>query len=76
MLLGHVEKTDGSRGALEISDGDKCFEQWFGHDLDKWQTMPTEYSFKKVHGAGDVIPQRFESAEACCLLRLPTSNQG
>ena len=29
------------------------------HDLDKWQTMPTDYSFKRVHGAGDLIPRRF-----------------
>ena len=27
--------------------------------LNKWQTMSTEYSFKKVHGAGDLIPWRF-----------------
>ena len=26
---------------------------------DKWHTMPTEYSFKRVHGAGDLIPRRF-----------------
>ena len=26
---------------LEISNGDKCFEQWKVHDLDTWQTMPT-----------------------------------
>ena len=54
--LGHVKKSDGNRGSLEISDNDKCFEQWYVHDLDKWQTMPTEYSFKRVHGAGDLIP--------------------
>ena len=59
MLLGHVKKSDGNRGTLEISNCDKCFEQWYVHDLDKWQTMPTEYSFKRVHGAGDLIPRRF-----------------
>ena len=37
----------------------QCLEQWYVHDLDTWQTMPTEYSFKKVHGAGDLIPRRF-----------------
>ena len=41
MLLGHVKKSDGIRGTLEISNGDKCFEQWCVHDMDKWQTMPT-----------------------------------
>ena len=60
VLLGHVKKSDGSRGTFEISNGDTCFEQWYVHDLDKWQTMPTEYSFKRVHGAGDLIPRRFE----------------
>ena len=59
VLLGHVEKSDGNRGTLEVSDGDKCLEQWYVHDLDKRQTMPTEYSLKKVHGAGDLIPRRF-----------------
>ena len=56
VLLGHVKKSDGT---LEISNGDKCFEHWCVHDLDKWQTMPTEYSFKRVYGAGDLIPRRF-----------------
>ena len=59
VLLGHVKKSDGNRGTLEISNGDKCSEQWYVHDLDKWQTMPTEHSFKRVHGAGDLIPRRF-----------------
>ena len=59
VLLGHVKKYDGNRGTLEISSGDKWFEQLCVHDLDKWQTMPTEYSFKRVHGAGDLIPRRF-----------------
>ena len=85
VLLGHVKKSNGNRGTLEISDGDKYFEQWYVHDLDKWQTMPTEYSFKKVHGAGDLISTalrdcghhcRHESAEASCLFRLLTSRQG
>ena len=49
VLLGHVQKSDGNRGTLEISIGDKCFEQryvhdsigdkcfeqWYVHDLDK-----------------------------------------
>ena len=52
------DKSDGNRGTLEISNGDKCFEQRYVHDLDKWQTMPTEY-FKRVHGAGALIPRRF-----------------
>ena len=43
VLLEHVKKSEGNRGTLEISDGDKCFEQCFVHDLDKWQTMPTEF---------------------------------
>ena len=59
VLLGHVKKSDVNRGTLEISDGDKCFELWCVHDLDKWQTMPTDYSFKRVHGAGDLSPRRF-----------------
>ena len=58
VLLGHVKKSDGNRGTLEISDGDKCFEQRCVHDLHKWQTMPTD-SFKRVRGAGDLIPRRF-----------------
>ena len=58
MLLGHVKKSDGNRGTLEISDGDKCFEQWFVHDMDKWQTMPTECSFKRVRGALGVVELR------------------
>ena len=59
VLLWHVKKSDGNRSTLEISNGDKCFGQWYVHDLDKWQRMPTEYSFKRVHGAGDLIPRRF-----------------
>ena len=59
VLLGHVKKSDGNRGTLEISGGDKCFEQWYVRDLDIRLTMPTEYFFKKVHGAGDLIPRRF-----------------
>ena len=80
VLLEHVKKSDGKRGTLEISKG-----QWHVHDLDKSQTMPTEYPFKRVHGAGGLIPRRFEievghhcrheSAQACCLFRLPTSRQ-
>ena len=27
VLLVHVKESDGNRGTLEISDGDKCFEQ-------------------------------------------------
>ena len=54
VLLGHVKKSDGNRGTLEISDGDE-----FVHDLDKSQTMPTEWSFKKVHGTGNLTPRRF-----------------
>ena len=57
VLRGHVKKSDGNRGTSEISDGEKCFEPWYVQDLDKWQT-PTEYSFKRVHGAGDLIPRR------------------
>ena len=52
-------RADGNRGTLETSTGDNCFKQRYVHDLDKWQTMPTEYSFKRVHGAGDLIPRRF-----------------
>ena len=59
VLLGHVKKSDGNRGTLEISGGDKCFEQWYVRDLDKRLTMPTEYFFKNGHGAGDLIPRRF-----------------
>ena len=59
VLLGHVKKSDGNRGTLEISDGDTCFEQWYVHDMEKGQTMPTEYFFKRVHGAGDLIRRRF-----------------
>ena len=47
VLLGHVKKSDGNRGTLEISNGDKCFEQWYVHDLNKRQTMPAEYYFKR-----------------------------
>ena len=32
VLLGHVQKSDGNRGTLEISHDDKCFEQWCVHD--------------------------------------------
>ena len=59
VLLGHVKKSVVNRGTLEISNGEKFFEQWYVHDLDKWKTMPTEYSFMRVHGAGDLIPRRF-----------------
>ena len=86
VLLGHVKKSDSNRGTLEISGGDKCFEQWYVRDLDKRLTMPTEYFFKKVHGAGDLIPRRFVVevyiAAATSLLkhaasfRLPTSRHG
>ena len=33
VLLGHVKKSDGNGGTLEISEGDTCFEQWCVHDL-------------------------------------------
>ena len=71
------EEICGNRGTLEISNGDKCFERWCVHDLDKWQTMPTEYSFKRVHGAGDLIPRRFvievDITAATSLLKLAAS---
>ena len=56
VLLGHVKKSDSNRGTLEISGGDKCFEQWYVRDLDQTADDATEYFFKKVHGAGDLIP--------------------
>ena len=59
LLLGHVKKSDGNRGTWEISDSDACLDPWYVHGLDKWQTMPAEYSFQKVHGAGSLIPRRF-----------------
>ena len=59
VLFRHVKKSDGNRGTLEVSNGDKRCEQWYVHDLDKWQTMPTVYSFKRVHVAGDLFPRRF-----------------
>ena len=81
MLLGHVKKSDGNRGTLEISDGDE-----FVHDLGKSQTMPTEWSFKKVHGTGNLTPRRFVIAvditavssllKHAASFRLPTSRQG
>ena len=49
------------------------------------QTMPTDYSFKRVHGARDLIPRRFvievditaaTSLPKHCLFWLPTSRQG
>ena len=71
------EEICGNRGTLEISNGDKCFERWCVHDLDKWHTMPTEYSFKRVHGAGDLIPRRFvievDITAATSLLKLAAS---
>ena len=73
VLLRHVNKSDGNRGTL----GYLRWRPRYVHDLDKWQTMPAEYSFKKVHGAGDHIPRRFvievDIAAATSLLKHAAS---
>ena len=40
VLLGHVKKSDGNGGTLEISEGDTCFEQWCVHDLTNGRRCP------------------------------------